>query len=232
MLRDVLRRHPNLECPEETHFFRWSDPYGSPRFMHPYTHNKDIQKQQRMDGISEQEFAEIIQQSGSKKELAENYGRLYLNKQGNPDGRWFDKTPQNIYGVLLISQMFPEARFIHIYRNPLNVVASLYAGKVMSINDMSGATSYWNESMSIMAEYKKIARDRVLEIAYEDVTNKPDTAVRQILGFLDEDPDLLELPKGTIHPEKNKYRKILSQEEIREVASRCEPFFSMYGYSV
>ena len=32
LLRDILRQHPRLESPEETHFFRWSDPYGSPRY--------------------------------------------------------------------------------------------------------------------------------------------------------------------------------------------------------
>ena len=29
MLRDALRMHPHLACPEETHFFRWGEPFGS-----------------------------------------------------------------------------------------------------------------------------------------------------------------------------------------------------------
>ena len=231
MLRNMLRFHPRLECPEETHFFRWSDPFRSPRFMHPYNNNKIIQKQQRMDGISEEEFSELVRISGSKKELAENYGQLYLEKQGNPDGRWFDKTPQNIYGILLISQMMPDAKFIHIYRNPLNVVASLFEGKVLSISDMAGATSYWNETMSIMEEYKKIGGDRVLEIAYERVTDKPRQAMREILDFLDEDPGQLELPKGFVHPEKDKYKRVLTREDIKEIKRRCMPFLKNYGYS-
>lgn len=230
MLRDILRLHPNLDSPEETHFFRWADPYRSPRFLHPYRNNPDIRKQQRLDGISEEEFEHILDTSASRKELAENYGKLYLQKQGNPNGRWFDKTPQNIYGILLISQMFPEAKFIHIYRNPLNVVASLYAGKVMSIADMSGATSYWYESMAIMDQYKQIAADRVLEIAYEDVTNKPEASLEKILTFLDEDVGLLKLPKGFVHPEKNKYLSILSEEDITEVRRRSQPFLENYGY--
>jgi hypothetical protein len=231
MLRNILRFHPRLECPEETHFFRWSDPFRSPRFMHPYNNNKIIQKQQRMDGISEAEFAELIKMSGSKKELAENYGQFYLEKQGNPDGRWFDKTPQNIYGILLISQMMPDTRFIHIYRNPLNVVASLFEGKVLEISDMAGATSYWNESMSIMEEYKKIGKDRVLEIAYEKLTSKPEKSVGKILEFLGENPAKLELPKDFVHPEKDKYKNVLSSEDIAEIKRRCMPFLKRYGYS-
>ncbi len=230
MLRDILRLHPRLESPEETHFFRWSDPYASPRFMHPYNNNKIIQKQQRMDGISEQEFSDLVKNSGSRRELAENYGRLYLEKQGNLDARWFDKTPQNIYGILLISQMIPDAKFIHIYRNPLNVVASLFEGKVLSVSGMAGATSYWYETMSIMEEYKKIGADRVLEIAYEKVTDDPKQSVREILKFLGEDPEQLNLARGLIHPEKNKYKRELSKSDIQDIRQRCSPFMAAYGY--
>lgn len=230
MLRDILRMHPRLECPEETHFFRWPDPFASPRFMHPYRKNQVIRKQQRMDGISEAEFEEIISRSASRKDLAENYGRLYLEKQGNPEGRWFDKTPQNIYGILLLSHMFPESRFVHIHRNPLNVVASLYKSKVLSITNMAGATSYWYESMAIMDQYKKLAGERVLEVAYERVTSEPESALKEILEFLDEDPALLELPSRYVHPERNSYRKVLDAAEIEEVKARCAPFYEQYGY--
>ena len=36
LLRDILRIHPRLESPEETHFFRWADPYASPRYERNY----------------------------------------------------------------------------------------------------------------------------------------------------------------------------------------------------
>ena len=29
MLRNALRLHPNLASPEETHFYRWGEPFGS-----------------------------------------------------------------------------------------------------------------------------------------------------------------------------------------------------------
>jgi len=231
MLRDVLRRHPRLDCPEETHFFRWSDPYRSPRFLNTYRTNKVILNQQRLDGISEEEFEALMAKASSRKELAEGYGRLFLEKVGNPGGRWFDKTPQNVYGMLMISAMFPDAKFIHIYRNPLNVVASLFEGKVMAIDDMSGATSYWMESMFIIDEYKKLSPERVYEVAYERFTSDPQVEVAKMLAFLGEESALLELPSDVVHPERNKYRKILGDNEIKEVAARCEPFFSAYGYS-
>jgi hypothetical protein len=230
MLRDILRLHPNLECPEETHFFRWSDPYGTPRFLHPYKNNEGIRAQQRMDGISENEFEELVARSSSKKELAENYGRLYLEKQGNPHGRWFDKTPQNIYGIFLINQMFPDSKFIHIYRNPLNVVASLYEGKVMSINEISGATSYWIESIMIMQAFKQLAGNKVLEVPYEGVTVGPEKYIVDILNFVGEDPSLIKLPKDAVYREKNKYEHVLTKKDVEDVIARCGRLMEKYGY--
>lgn len=230
LLRDLLRFHPHLECPEETHFFRWPDPYASPRFMHPYTQNKFIKKQREMDGISEQEFMHLIEASNSRSELAEAYGNLYLKKQNNPHGRWFDKTPQNIYGILLISRLMPDSRFIHIYRNPLNVVTSLLQGKVLSATGITDAISYWYEAMVIMNEYKRIAPDRVLEISYEHLTSNPLGSVTTILEFLNENLDDYAMPDEMVHEEINKYLDVLSEQQIREVKQRCGPYYSMYGY--
>ncbi len=230
ILRDVLRNHPRLECPEETHFFRWSDPFGSPMFLRPYQRNEIVRKQQEMDGITPTEFEQLVKLSESRKDLAEGYGRLYLEKKGNPKGRWFDKTPQNLYGILLISNMFPRAKFIHIYRNPLNVVASLFVGKVVHLPNITAATSYWNESMAIMTEYKVLGGSRVLEISYEEFTSKPKESTDAILKFLGEKSEEMRYSDVKIYPERNKFREVLTKEQIREIKRRCAPYFELYGY--
>ncbi len=142
LLRDVLRLHPGLICPEETHFFRWGDPFGTPRYDHPYIKNAPIRKQREMDGISDYEARICLKLSWDRKELANGYAHLYAQKIGRQGARWFDKTPQNVYGILLISSLFPDAKFIHIHRNPLNVVTSLLQGKVMPVHPLKGAINY------------------------------------------------------------------------------------------
>jgi hypothetical protein len=197
--------------------------------MHPYRNNPDIKKQRGMDGISEEEFMEIIQRSSSKASLASNYGRLFLERRGNPNGRWFDKTPQNIYGISLISAQLPQAKFIHIYRNPLNVVASLFEGKVMAIHDLYGAANYWLESMQIMEEYKLGRAERVLEVAYESLTNDPGPEIERILAFIGESGKI-ELEEGDVHKERNRYREVLSEGQVREIIDFCSPYYERYGY--
>src|SRR5690606_22254663 len=56
LLRDLLREHPRLECPEETHFFRWSDPFASPKFISHYK-TKLFKTHRKMDQISEMNFS-------------------------------------------------------------------------------------------------------------------------------------------------------------------------------
>ncbi|MCB1617022.1 MAG: sulfotransferase, partial [Pseudomonadales bacterium] len=122
MLRDILKEHPRLECPEETHFFRWADPYGSPRYERHYL-TQIFKDHRKLDKITNKKFHAMKDFSQNRKEISDGYGRAYLDAMNNPKGRWFDKTPQNIYGITMINYYYPTAKFIHIYRNPLNVVA-------------------------------------------------------------------------------------------------------------
>lgn len=230
ILRDILRLHPRLECPEETHFFRWGEAFGTPWFKNHYQNNKLVKTHLAMDGISGWELGMILNLVKSKKELAERYGKLYLEKQENPHGRWFDKTPQNVYGLLELSATFPGARFVHIYRNPLNVVSSLMEGRVMPPHDIKAAVNRWVESMLILTEYKKAWPDRLFEIAYERFTTHTKKTIEDLLVFIGEDPDQIVFKERQVHREKNKYKKLLDLKQIETVKQACEPFFSLYGY--
>ncbi len=229
MLRDLLRRHPRLECPEETHFFRWAEPYGSPNYVAKYR-QKLLQKHRELDGVSEFDFYLGLKIAKSRREFSDGYGVTYLDKVQNPNGRWFDKTPQNVYGILLLSAAYPEAKFVHIYRNPFNVVTSLLEGKVMPKHGLIGGISYWNESMMIIGEFKKLYPDRILEIRYEDLTNDPMPHIRNLLDFVGEDPGLIEDLSHLTHPEKNKYKQMLTDEDLVIIRDMTEPYFSRYGY--
>lgn len=231
MLRDFLRLHPRLECPEETHFFRWADPFSSPRFDRNYIAMKIFDRHRKMDGISNHDFFEAKESADSRKEMSDNYGQLYLKAKQNPTGRWFDKTPQNIYGIFLISHMYPDSRFIHIHRHPLNVVASLVEGRVMAKHSVKGAVNYWLEAMILMAEYKKANHRRVLELPYEELVKNPLVELKKICEFIDEDWRLLNTDHIHTHEEQNHYKKVLTADEQHYVIEQTRPFLSDYGYS-
>ncbi len=232
LLRDILKLHPRLESPEETHFFRWADPYASPRYERNYVGVKLFKNHHEIDGVSESQFNAARIFSRNRKDISDFYGKCFLEAKNNIDGRWFDKTPQNIYGILLLGYMYPTAKFLHIYRNPLNVVSSLKEGRVMAKHEVKGGINYWLESMIMINEYKKIpgGESRFLEIKYEDLVSDPNPEVAKIFEFVNEDPALMNYEKISTHKEKDKYKKILTEPEISYVKKLCEPFYTQYGY--
>ena len=232
LLRDILKLHPRLESPEETHFFRWADPYASPRYERNYVGVKLFKNHQELDGVSESDFNVSRVFARNRRDISDIYGKFFLQAKNNVDGRWFDKTPHTVYGLLLLGYMYPDAKFVHIYRNPLNVVSSLKEGRVMAKHEVKGGINYWLESMIMINEYKKMPGgvDRFIEIKYENLVSDPEPEVSKILSFIGEDSSLLDFGKINTHKEKDKYKKILSESEISYVRELCEPFYSQYGY--
>ena len=230
LLRDLLRQHPRLEAPEETHFFRWADPFGTSRYEQNYKKSKLFKKHRELDGVSNFDFHYTLQQSLDRKEMSDYYGRLFLLAQQNEAGRWFDKTPQNVYGSLLINSYYPDSRFIHIHRNPLNVVASLMEGKVMPVSTLNASINYWVESFRIIEQLKKLVGDRLFEVPYERLCLEPRKVISELLEYLGEEISEYPFQSQMAHPEKNKYKKLMDREQIKLVKQRCEPYLSNYGY--
>jgi hypothetical protein len=119
---------------------------------------------------------------------------------------------------------------VHIHRHPLNVVASLLEGKVMPPQPFAGALNYWVESVQIFGEFSRAWPQHLIEISYEELTTHPRRTLAALLSRLGEDPDLLELPDGLVHPERNRYREVLSAPQIDEVQRTCGPWLDHYGY--
>lgn len=230
MLRKILCLHERLECPEETHFFRWADPFGTNRYEVACTKSNVITKHQKMDGFSQKEFMGLYQQAGNRRELMDEYMRSYLTKKNNQHGRWFDKSPQHVYGLFLIKDMYPDARFIHIHRNPLNVAVSLMKGKVMPRQSLIGAVNYWNESMILMQGIMKAFPKDVLEIKYEEFCDNPHESMELVFSFIDEDMSDFSLPKGYTRSEKNQYKSAMDDDQIAFVEHHCGRFMRQYGY--
>lgn len=231
ILRNLLRKHPKLKCPEETHFYRWSHPFQAPRFKAIYS--EDFFKGHRkIDKIEDEDYHQIVNYCSDRKDLMAAYGNTFISRQSSSsnDIRLFDKTPQNVYGILLLSVDFPDSKFVHIYRNPLNVVTSLLKGQVMREHSLVASINYWLDSMKILGEYKKLYPDRLLEVAYEDVMRNTNEYAAKITSFIGEDASLLPDLSPDIHLGKDEFEQHLTTQNIDYIIQRCEPYFSAYGY--
>ena len=133
--------------------------------------------------------------------------------------------------MLLISGMFPESKFLHVYRHPSNVVASLKTGLVMPQHSVLAGINMWLEAVTIVREYEKAWPERLLNVSYEEFTEKPRAELERILEFIEEpwEEQLLDGPK--IHAEQHKYVDELTEEEVALVKTMLGEKMARYGYS-
>lgn len=240
LLRNMLCLHERLECPQETHLFRWAEPFGSPEYNRNYKKAELFKIHRKQDGIRDFDFHYNLGYQFTRTGLMNWYGRTYLQQRGNPGGRWFEKTPQHVYNLLLLSEAYPEAKFVHLVRNPLNVVVSIMRGEVMPAMHLHGALNYWLEAAMILSQYRKLAPDRLLEIRYEDLVRDPDPQIVDILNFIGEPLEQFPFKRvsgvGSARTVvrkrklKDNYTKHLKPDQIEQVITYTEPYFSAYGY--
>ncbi len=232
MLRNILRLHPNLAAPEETHFYRWTEPFGTDVSNRQFINNAILKKHRQIDSIDEAEFQLILDKARTRKQLYQRYMKSFVQKTKPEAGRWFDKTPQNVYGAAMLAADFPHSRFIHIVRNPLDVVLSLRTGQVMQITSLIGACNYWREAVVNIATLKKAIPRRVLELNYEEFTAAPREFAGKLLDFIGEPFDADFMDAFVSKPVSYDHSSLLSPEERRMVRDICGTWASSYGYEI
>jgi len=232
LVRNLLRRQPGTICPEETHYYRFGDPFRTPGYRNTILKNATLKRHREIDGIAEDDFMRLLDTSYTKGELLRAHVDYMAKVMGLDSYRWFDKTPQNVYGLPLIRAEFPNARFLHLVRNPLNVVASLKLGKVVKIEETDAACNSWLEAVSIIRQCAPMLGKNLLELRYEDVTSDPVGSMKTLLAFSGLGDDMSLYSAQDTHLERNQYREVLSDEDKLIVQDRSSELASHYGYSL
>ena len=229
LLRNLLRQHPGLECPEETSFFRWSEPFGTRAYERIYRNNPVIKSHREMDGISEEEFFEIYSRSSSRKELQVNYANAFLEKKNQGDAIWFDKTPQNTQGIVRLKHSFPDSKIVHITRHPLNVVSSIMQGRSVGPETLVGALNIWMEAVSAVNIIKMCGEKTVVDVRYEDLIAIPKETITYLLAEL-EIPQSKRISFKAVELPYSRYLEQLSEEQIDQVLETCKGPLIDLGY--
>jgi len=232
MLRNILRMHPALAAPEETHFYRWSEPFGTEACLRQLSNNVTLRKHRQIDSVTEEEFADLLGRARSRRQLYQLYMKLFVQKTKPGATRWFDKTPQNVYGAAMMAADFPGAHFVHIVRNPLDVVLSLRVGEVMKVSGLIGACNYWRESVTNLHTLKRAFPRRVLEIHYEQFNEDPLVGAGRVLDYVKQPYDLGFMDAFVAKPKTYDHQSLLSTEELEIVRQICGKWAEKYGYSL
>jgi len=223
LLRNVLRTYPSLICPEETQFYRWSHTYNSNAFTNTLLKNKVFKLHRKIDGVSEETMKQILQKSFNRKQLMLQYIAAFAKAKEIENYNWFDKSPQNILGLLQLMHDFPNSKIVINFRDPIEVLASLKRGKVVKITNFKLAVNTWLESNKVAAIAKSKFKNRIYLLNYENLTSHTEEELNKICAFLDLDFNLLNFDLDKIF--KKEYPLVFTEHELKIIARYSDNLF-------
>lgn len=100
---------------------------------------------------------------------------------------WVEKTPGNEFEIERILNFFPQARFLHIVRDPRENFASLkrlYQTRNWDWRQMSIAKKIGESCAKAVFNQKELGKDRYLVLQYEKLTEDPERTLKKIQNFL------------------------------------------------
>ncbi|MFT4595204.1 MAG: hypothetical protein ACI9UR_001169 [Bacteroidia bacterium] len=155
------------------------------------------------------------------------------------------KSPENLSRVKSILEVFPDAKFIHIYRDPYRVYFS--TERLYGITLPMIALQHWDEKVVpdfILKSYKEmflkyfeskkqIPEGNLVEIKYEDFIGNEMETLRKAyttlgLDFEQASPHIQSEVKSYEGYQTNKYE--YDKQRMEEIYSAWEPVFKELGY--
>lgn len=116
-----------------------------------------------------------------------------------------EKTPDHLYGVATLAEWFPEARFIHTFRDPRAIYASRIVRSEVGLRGMKArlpaipdrlldpivapievieTSRVWLDAARLHRRHAARLGDRYRLVRFEDLVADPETTIRDLCGFI------------------------------------------------
>jgi len=119
----------------------------------------------------------LAQETSTFQDFIDAFFKPSLLRSGK--ALWVEKTPSNALCASDFLEMFDNARLIHIYRNPYDVIASLTERGMSVYNAM--AVCLINMS-SLVGLHNRAG---VYSLSYESLVHNPEETMKGVFSFLD-----------------------------------------------
>jgi hypothetical protein len=148
----------------------------------------------------------------SNNEMLDSIGKfsddIFYGVSCNGTRTVVDHTPWYVALIPFLNILYPDSIFIHIIRNPIDVVNSLTAsflnGYKWAGEDIETRTIIWKELVSAGKKAgKSLPNNRYMEIKFENLCQDPEKCIKTVLDFLSlkwEDSCLIPLTKEHAGP--------------------------------
>lgn len=176
LVESVLARHPDVFAAGELPFV-------------PEVENTILQRLKARGGVNHgPDFALLDIPEHQYRRWAESLLERVWQMAGNRYPVFTDKLPHNAIRLGLIAKLFPDARVIHVRRNPLdtglsNFFMRFHAGHGYSNHlDMIGAQ--FRIVTDSVATWRRTVDIDILDVRYEALVSEAEPEVRRLLDFI------------------------------------------------
>jgi hypothetical protein len=191
LLRFLLDAHPDLACPPETRL-----PWLARQLATAWTVIEDAGPTgQSANGDSADAAISAPVADGLRRSL-DPMMTSYLERRGKR--RYCDKSLGAAQHAGLLLRIWPDARFICLYRHPMDVIASGIEASPWGLtsygfepylgsppdNNVAALARYWLDYTTAIVAAEERFTDRCLPVRYEDLVTDPDGQIARILAFI------------------------------------------------
>jgi hypothetical protein len=227
LLRLILNAHPRIAIPDELIYFRsslagtpieqWRTPDLSPPEYEAFVDRFLDATDRPLDALDHSQLKDDI--LDGPPTFRRPY-RCALEAWARHHGkdRWGEKTPGNLFYADVILDMFPEARFLYMVRDPRAGVASMQRVSFFPDDVIFNALSRRKHDTKGRALLKRAVPDtQRMTVRYEDLVRNPAPETRAVCRFLGEDfsPEMLQF-----HRNADDYMKDEAEEQYNATATR------------
>lgn len=212
LLQSMLAAHPGIYSFPESHFFALATPST---WLRRVCNLPSARAKQALQEFLRALGLEIEQQ----KHIPQGLSRLrfevwvtafinILDEATIGEGKyiWVEKTPRHLHYVNVIQRYVPRVKFIHLLRNGLDTISSLY-------KTTNAYPEYWGGKRSlgeclqrwindIRMSLDHLGKSNHFLIRYENVVSKPCEVLRGICSFLEVEYTELMIEKHACVAEK------------------------------
>lgn len=170
LLRVILDSHPNIICGPETGLF-----------LRPFAEQQTRVKQVKLRfeerlNIPPTETAEILAASGSSMEFYDRIMAKTCRSMGVNKRIWAEKSPRNCLHYPRLAREMPEAHFVSMIRDGLDVVTSRLPGR----DDYYCSIDRYVEAVRAVVSFDA---SRHMIVRYEDLIADAEATIRRVLDF-------------------------------------------------
>ena len=122
-----------------------------------------------------------IEGSQTIEQVIELIHELYAESRGKSS--WGQKTPRFVRHTELLHAHFPQARFVHLIRDPRAVASSLILSDVHRSNAYH-ASLRWKTDVGAGLSFQEENPEKVISVHYEDLVRNTEQSLQNITFFL------------------------------------------------